>query len=157
MLDAGKPQKLNLQTVAPTEILRERVEFTREKAIAQNVEIETNFANTNAKTNADAEKLTQIFDNLLLNALEAMPDGGKLNVCGKVENEKLIYEFEDTGVGFLATEKDKIFEPFFTTKDKGTGLGLAISREIIEAHGGKLFLAETENGAKFILEFSHIL
>lgn len=152
MLDAGKQKKLNFSLIAPDEILRERLAFVREKADAQNVKIETRLSDENEKINADAEKLTQVFDNLLLNALEAMPHGGVLKVASTNDANKIIYEFFDSGAGVSAAEKEKIFEPFFTTKDKGTGLGLAISREIVEAHNGKLFLADAETGAKFVVE-----
>ncbi len=152
MLDAGKQKKLTFKQIAPTEILRERLEFIKEKADANNVAIKTEFSAEDLKINADAEKLTQVFDNLLLNALEAMTNGGVLKVRAFNEADKIIYEFADSGAGISPTEKEKIFEPFFTTKDNGTGLGLAISREIIEAHNGRLFLAESENGTKFIVE-----
>lgn len=152
MLDAGKQKKLNFSLIVPDEILRERLLFIKEKADAQDVKIETLFPTENEKINADAEKLMQVFDNLLLNALEAMPNGGTLKVGSINDADKIIYEFSDSGAGISAAEKEKIFEPFFTTKDKGTGLGLAISREIIEAHDGKLSLSETETGAKFVVE-----
>lgn len=152
MLDAGKRQKLNLTFVSPTVILRERLEFFREKAETQNVKIETDFAGAKEKISADEEKIKQVFDNLLLNALEAMPGGGVLRVNSFAGSNKIICEFADSGAGVSSAEKEKIFEPFFTTKDNGTGLGLAISREIIEAHDGKLFLAESEKGAKFVVE-----
>ncbi len=157
MLDAGKQKKLNFKTISPTEILRERLAFISEKAEVQNVNIETEFNENIIKINADAEKLTQIFDNLLLNALEAMQNGGVLSIRAFNENDKIIYEFKDSGAGVSENEKEKIFEPFFTTKDKGTGLGLAISREIAEAHNGKLFLANSEYGAKFVLELERNL
>lgn len=152
MLDAGRLKKLNLQTISPTAILCERLEIIKEKADLQNVEIQTELSAEEFSLKADAEKLAQVFENLLLNAFEAMPDGGVLKISETADEDKLVYEFSDTGAGVAASEKEKIFEPFFTTKDKGTGLGLAISREIIEAHGGKLFLKNTQNGAKFVLE-----
>ena len=152
MLDAGKQKKLDFQIIAPDEILRERLDFIKEKADANNVKIGTEFSGKNLKINADAEKLTQVFDNLLLNALEAMPHGGDLKIRAVIDDSKIIYEFQDSGAGISPNETEKIFEPFFTTKDTGTGLGLAISREIIEAHGGKLYLAESKKGADFQLE-----
>ena len=81
-----------------------------------------------------------------------MPHGGDLKIRAVEDDSKIIYEFQDSGAGISPNETEKIFEPFFTTKDTGTGLGLAISREIIEAHGGKLYLAESKKGASFQLE-----
>lgn len=152
MLDTGKTFQPNFATVAPDEILRGRLEMLAEKASAQKVRVENNLSANELEIRADREKLTQVFDNLLLNALEAMPRGGVLQVKSVAENERIIYEFKDSGAGISAGQKDKIFEPFFTTKEKGTGLGLAISREIVEAHGGRLSLTESEKGANFRLE-----
>lgn len=156
MLDTGKQKKLTFKQIAPTRILRERLEFIKEKADLQKVKIETEFSAKDVKINADAEKLTQVFDNLLLNALEALTNGGVLKVRSFNESDKIIYEFADSGAGISESETEKIFEPFFTTKDKGTGLGLAISREIVEAHNGKLYLAEAKNGAKFVVELPRV-
>ena len=152
MLDAGKPEKLRLFTISPEKILRGRLDLINEKAARQSVEIIANLNAENAETEFDDEKLAQVFDNLLLNALEAMPDGGVLTIETYVENAQLILEFSDTGAGVSDAQKDRIFEPFYTTKDAGTGLGLAISREIMQAHEGNLHLIETEKGAKFRLE-----
>lgn len=152
MLDAGKTAKLNFAPLAPNELLRARIAFFGERAAAQNVRVVTEFSGEAAEIRADAEKLTQIFDNLLLNALEAMPAGGTLRVASANEAEKVVFQFSDSGAGISAAEKDRIFEPFYTTKDAGNGLGLAIAREIVEAHGGKLFAAEAETGARFVLE-----
>ena len=152
MLDAGKPKTLNFKACAPSSIVRERLEFIEEKADAQNVKIETDFSDAEAKAEIDAKKITQVFDNLFNNALEAMPDGGILKVETKVENNKFIVQISDSGRGISEAERAKLFELFYTTKDKGTGLGLAISREIVEAHNGRLYLSESATGAVFVVE-----
>ena len=83
--------------------------------------------------------LQQVFLNLMINAKDAMPEGGKLVIETKLENGNVIIKFSDTGVGIPDNIKDKIFEPFFTTKgSKGTGLGLSISRWIIRKHNGEI-------------------
>jgi two-component system NtrC family sensor kinase len=83
--------------------------------------------------------LQQVFLNLMINAKDAMPEGGKLVIETKLENGNVIIKFSDTGVGIPDDIKDKIFEPFFTTKgSKGTGLGLSISRWIIRKHNGEI-------------------
>lgn len=91
-----------------------------------------------------ANQLKQVFLNLFLNAIDAMPTGGKLAIRGRVvETDKLwlVVEMTDTGVGIPPEELDKIFEPFYTTKPSGSGLGLGISHTLISSHGGKITVA----------------
>ncbi len=85
-------------------------------------------------------QLQQVFINLLLNALDAMPDGGTLNISAGVSGRTLEFRFEDTGSGIDPAVGRRVFEPFFTTKDpgRGTGLGLAVSYGIIQKHGGSI-------------------
>ena len=87
---------------------------------------------------ADPQKMRQVFWNLGLNALDAMPDGGELTISTKHENKSLVITFKDTGTGIEENKIEKIFYPFFTTKDQGTGLGLAIAYRIMEEHNGAL-------------------
>jgi two-component system NtrC family sensor kinase len=87
---------------------------------------------------ADPMHLQQIFLNLVLNAVDAMPNGGTIGVRTFFEEGpgNIQIEISDTGKGISKENLDKIFQPFFTTKAKGTGLGLAISKQLIEQHGG---------------------
>jgi len=100
------------------------------------------------ETMADAMQLQQIFLNLVLNAVDAMPSGGTLSVrtSHDMETNLIRIEFADTGKGIARENVDKIFQPFFTTKPKGTGLGLAISKQLIEQHGGAITVAENPGG-----------
>ena len=90
----------------------------------------------------DGEKLRQAFLNILLNALQATPAGGKVTVaaecCEAGGLDTISVRFEDTGSGVAEDVKQLMFEPFYTTKETGTGLGLAVTRKIIEAHGGSI-------------------
>ena len=91
--------------------------------------------------NADGEKLRQAFLNIVINALQASPKGGRVTISTTVsENGFCNISFNDTGSGIEADKLEKIFDPFFTTKPEGTGLGLAISKKIIESHNGKLLI-----------------
>lgn len=90
------------------------------------------------KIKADREKLVQVFLNIVLNAIQAMPNGGRLTITASVSNGFVELSFRDTGPGIPEENRDRLFKPFFTTKSAGTGLGLAISNRIVEAHGGKI-------------------
>jgi signal transduction histidine kinase len=88
-----------------------------------------------------ASHLKQVFQNLTLNAIEAMPRGGRLVVRTHAADDGggvVLIEFSDNGPGIPASALHAIFEPFYTTKNDGTGLGLAISYSIVEQHGGAL-------------------
>jgi len=88
----------------------------------------------------DAETLYRAFSNLIINAIQAMPNGGTLSISSKLDSSSSSLEitFRDTGIGMDETTAKNIFNPFFTTKDKGAGLGLALTRKIIEDHRGTI-------------------
>lgn len=87
---------------------------------------------------ADGEKLRQAFLNIIINALQATPPGGRVVVSALREGDYVVVTFRDSGTGIDTAALERIFEPFFTTKPDGTGLGLAVTKKIIENHGGTL-------------------
>ena len=89
----------------------------------------------------DPGRLRQALLNLLLNALQAMPDGGVLSVRARTVGGHAELTVADTGVGMDRMTRTRAFEPFFTTRPTGTGLGLAVVREIAEAHGARVSMA----------------
>jgi signal transduction histidine kinase len=102
------------------------------------------------KLNAVADQLTQVFLNLIVNAVEAMPDGGDLAIATLHDEGHVRVRISDTGPGLNAEEAKRIFEPFYTTKRSGTGLGLAVSYGIIQRHGGEITVDTTPGrGATF--------
>ena len=84
------------------------------------------------------DQLTQVLLNLVINAIEAMPDGGDLTLATTTDGNWLRISICDTGQGISPEEAAKIFEPFYTTKANGTGLGLSVSYGIIQQHGGHI-------------------
>jgi len=95
---------------------------------------------------ADPDQLAQVFGNIILNAVQAMSEGGRLVVKSEVcTPEWVAVSFADTGVGIPKENLDKLFEPLFTTKAKGVGLGLALTKTLVEGHGGSIE-AESEVG-----------
>jgi len=93
------------------------------------------------------DQLQQVLLNLVINAMEAMPDGGTLYFLAWKEKTRLILSIEDTGPGVPWSLRDRIFEPLVSTKEEGTGLGLAVSYNILAAHEGDLLLAEPRRGS----------
>lgn len=101
---------------------------------------------------ANRDQIEQVFLNIIINATAAMPDGGIITINGQLENDEVVLEFTDTGIGIPENMIDKIFEPFVSTKEDGTGLGLFISYGIIENHQGSLDVRSAEGkGATFIV------
>ena len=90
------------------------------------------------KMNCDVEKIDAVFINILVNSIQAMHEGGKIEISIKEKDNLVILEFIDSGVGIPDKDLDKVFEPLFTTKQKGLGLGLASCKNIVEQHQGEI-------------------
>ena len=104
----------------------------------------------------DEKLLGQALHRILLNAEEAMPDGGTLTVSTTSDQDRALISIRDTGSGVPAEELERIFEPFFTRKIRGLGLGLAICRTLVDAHGGSLsVVSPAEGGAEFVIVLPH--
>ncbi|MEK7742296.1 MAG: ATP-binding protein [Nitrospirota bacterium] len=119
-------------------VLDDTLELLKNTASARNDISITKEFDMPLSVNADRQKMHQVFLNLGMNALEAMPDGGELSVSARHTGSSFEVVFKDTGIGIRHKNLEKIFYPFFTTKDEGTGLGLAIAYRIIEEHKGKI-------------------
>jgi signal transduction histidine kinase len=102
----------------------------------------------------DKDKIERVFKNLIKNAFDAMPDGGKLTIKSERAEDMVAFSFEDTGVGMSQETLSKIWTPLFTTKAKGMGFGLAICKRLIEAHEGKITVESTlGKGSLFTVMF----
>jgi len=117
--------------------------------IPEKVEVVKNFDETLPSFLADPDQLTHIFGNIIINAIQAMPDGGRLLIKTELTGpEWITISFADTGVGIPKENIEKLFEPLFTTKAKGIGLGLAIAKIMIDVHGGEIEVeSEVERGS----------
>lgn len=118
--------------------------------IPENIKVDQKCYLSNFNTSIDEEQMTQAITNIIKNAIEAMPDGGKLNIELSNEKENLKMVFADTGSGIKDEHMDKLFTPFFTTKEigKGTGLGLPTTYGIIKMHKGKIHVESNANPKK---------
>jgi two-component system, NtrC family, sensor histidine kinase HydH len=153
-LDYARPYRGEPQPLDVNEVVRKTAQLVTpppltvgdggEPVAPPPVEVHLQLADELPRTRADAEQLRQVFLNLAINAVQAMPSGGKLTISTALRKSnrrsapQLEVRFRDTGVGIPAQELKNLFIPFYTTKDKGTGLGLPISQRIIENHGGTI-------------------
>jgi two-component system sensor histidine kinase HydH len=155
-LDYARPYRGEQRPLEVNEVVRKTLQLLVKEG--NNVEIVPNFTDGLPPVRADAEQLVQVFLNLSLNALQAMPQGGRLLLSTSLRRATrrgaaaafLEVRFRDTGVGIPPGDLRSLFIPFFTTKEKGTGLGLPISQRIIENHGGTIEVRSQPNeGATF--------
>ncbi len=112
---------------------------------ANRIELQTDLEKEPNVVRVDPEQIGRVLQNLVLNAIDAMPDGGRLMVRTRRQAAGMLLEVEDTGVGLTPEERDRVFTPYYTTKQHGTGLGLAIVQSIISDHGGRIAV-ESEPG-----------
>jgi len=153
LLNFGRQESLQLHKIDIGTLLGEYLELLSYKM--KNITIKQ----TNSVTEQcyiDAEALKQIFVNLGLNAIQAMPEGGTLTICSETINSKLRFIFRDTGIGIAEDILDHIFDPFFTTKDVGvgTGLGLSVTYSLVSQMGGTIDVkSDVGIGTTFTLTF----
>jgi signal transduction histidine kinase len=149
LLDFSRPGQASIITVDINRIVQEVVQRTTPP---QNVEMSTSLQGNLSPALADAHHLERVLSNLVSNALQAMPDGGKLTVTTKEKDSLVEMAVTDTGVGIPEENLDKVFEPLFTTKVKGVGLGLALSKALVERQHGTLEVdSEVGKGSTFTL------
>ncbi|MGA1844824.1 MAG: ATP-binding protein [bacterium] len=142
-LDFARPPEPCLQMCDVHTIVEGTLDLLSSKAESQHIRIVKRFDATPAQLEADREQMRQVFFNLILNAIEAMPDGGTLDISTDKKEDKRLQSFieiriADTGPGLPVHFKRRLFEPFFTTKTEGTGLGLFIASRIIKMHRGAI-------------------
>ncbi len=145
LLFLARPIKLNQRKYELPKIIDKALLFVDQELGykgCRNIQIEKDYDSSDGFILCDPDRLQQAFLNILLNAIQSMPEGGKIRIFTRKSTTKDIptmqVGFVDTGDGINDGTIKKIFEPFFTTKDDGTGLGLAIVRKIIELHEGRI-------------------
>jgi signal transduction histidine kinase len=159
--DFSSSTGLKLNWISLKDVMDEVLRILESRFSENHIEVNFLAYNTNIYIHGDAEKLKQVFINLLINAVSAMPNGGSINVG--LRKIKPVYaknpafvelSIGDTGIGISQDRLKNIFEPFKSTKKDGMGLGLAISRRIIEQHAGQIW-AESElgQGTVFTIRF----
>jgi signal transduction histidine kinase len=137
MIQLGKPPRLIMAPVRLNELIEHDLKLFEHRCRAHQVTIVKELGQL-PEINADPQQLTQVITNLILNAIQAMPNGGKLKLSTSATADAVVLEIADTGRGIPAEKLKDIFEPFFTTREEGLGLGLAITYQIIKSHKGEI-------------------
>jgi signal transduction histidine kinase len=151
LLSFARPVQLHLEPADLRKLVEERMSSFAEWALKTGVTMQASLPGDCVPLQVDVGRMTQVFDNVIQNAIEAMSDGGgtlSVSLAPQLEpaanGNSVHIEFRDTGKGMAASVARHIFDPFFTTKPTGTGLGLSISHELVQAHGGDIHVDSEE-------------
>jgi two-component system sensor histidine kinase HydH len=145
-LEFARPRPPELQKADPRELTESVLSLVGQVAARSNVRLKQAFDGPVGAVRFDQEQMKQVLLNLVLNAIQAMPNGGEVTVSAEESNGMLILRVRDTGAGIAPEKVDDIFDPFYTTKQDGTGLGLPIAYQIVQQHGGELALESNSAG-----------
>lgn len=145
LLDFGRPTKVSIKECSINDLILGVLSFSAAMLRKQKVKVQLKLDDKLPKILADTEKLKQVFVNIIVNAAEAMPVGGSLEITTGQTDQMVIISLSDTGEGISEEEMHRIFDPFYTTKEAGTGLGLSISYQSIKLHGGMIEVDSTPN------------
>jgi len=153
-IDFARPSRPNGRWIDPADLVTEKLALLQGRAAKQRVELSFHPSTAPIRVEADPEQIGRVLMNLALNALDAMPKGGRLDIRLNRDDDDGFIDLivDDTGPGIGPSDPNRLFEPFQTSKEAGLGLGLAISRRIALDHGGKLVASNRpEGGARFVL------
>ena len=150
ILDFSRIKKPTLSKIKVNDVVHQTLSQMK---VPENIEVLAELAQDIPEADLDPLQMQQVFFNIILNAFEVMPGGGKLKVTTHLEQEFIHIGFKDSGPGITKENLEKIFEPLFTTKPKGIGLGLALCRSIVEGHEGTIEVESEEGrGATFTVK-----
>lgn len=138
LLDASKRPHLDLQKVDLVQEIHRALDLFAPQIKMQGVEVYTEIAPNAPLIDADAHEIAQIFNNLIVNALYEMPQGGGLKIVLRHDDELIYVDVSDSGQGIPEDNLYRVFDPFFTTKERGTGLGLSVVLRIVKGYGGRI-------------------
>jgi signal transduction histidine kinase len=145
-LNFAKPRPPHRAACRLEDILEKNIVFITPQIQDQGYIIVKNFARHLPEIQADSDMLYQAFLNIFMNAIQAMPEGGKIQVSIQSADSIITVCIEDEGSGVPDDLLERVWDPFFTTKEKGTGLGLGIVKNIIESHNGSIRVKNRKEG-----------
>lgn len=155
LLNFARPTPPKFTKISLNKLISETLSFLHHQPIFRKIEIDKTLSDAVPQVTADVNQIRQVLINILINAAQAMPDGGTLTIItSKVKFEELVeIRIIDTGMGISRSDIKRVFEPFFTTKKgKGTGLGLSISYSYVKNHSGEIDMrSEINKGTEVII------
>jgi len=150
LLDFVRPRKLRLKNVRLHSVIENTLKVFSFEFEKKNIKVEKSFLSDLPPLEIDTNQFKRVLHNLFNNAIDAMPDGGILEIATEREDSWVKTSIADTGVGILEDDMEKVFHPFFTSKPTGSGLGLAVCNQIVSIHGGHIKLRrQVPNGVIF--------
>lgn len=165
LLNFARPVQLRCEPADLRHLIEERMDTFRDWAQRHGVILSTELLRNSVSLPLDKDRMAQVFDNVIQNAIEAMSDGGGTLSVSLASRPNLLndgsgvcVEFRDTGRGMNSSVVRQVFDPFFTTKPSGTGLGLSICHELVQAHGGEIQVDSQEGrgtSVKITIPASH--
>jgi signal transduction histidine kinase len=158
-LQLSRPDAVSRTKLRVRDPLLRIVRLLEPEAREKRIQFRTEFKDSNIEILGDPTKLEQVCLNILINAMQAMPDGGEIDITTSLRKEEDVYWVElavtDQGVGVPKENMDRLFDPYFTTRNDGTGLGLAIADRIVADHGGTIALESSPgNGTRLTVRLA---
>ena len=139
LLDFSKPSPPSFEQIRIFFLIKDTLDFLNNEFLKRKISIKENHQNPEVAIQIDPRQIKQVILNLLINAMEAMPNGGEIKIKTYLaENKSFIIAISDTGCGIAKEDLKHIFDPFYSKKESGTGLGLSITHQIIKNHNGKI-------------------
>ena len=138
LLNCARPPELNIRPSDMHEVIENVLDSIRGSLSTQRIEVIKKFDSKLPIINVDREQINRVFLNVIINSIEAMPEGGTMTISTSIEKDLFVVKIQDTGEGIREEDIIKIFDPFFSTKSTGVGLGLSITYGIVVSHGGRI-------------------
>jgi signal transduction histidine kinase len=153
-LEALRPRPPELAEIQLPDVLAEVLRFQQREFTNRGIAVEAETTDSLPSVMADRDQIKQVFFNIIKNALEAMPPGGRLKIKSRADDDSVFLLFADGGVGIKTEDFVRLFEPYHTTKPGGHGLGLMIVQRVMREHGGQVGVESKEGvGTVVTLQF----
>jgi signal transduction histidine kinase len=155
LLNSTRVSELSFVNMSINDIIDSSLEFANDRIELKQIKVTKNYDSKICPISVDQQKIKIAFLNIIVNAIEAMEDGGILRISTLHKNDRCIAEISDNGKGMNKEDLSRLFEPYFTTKEKGTGLGLTNTQNIILAHNANIKVdSEMGKGTSFVISFN---